>query len=83
MTTADAGVRRTDAPLLALWSASGAPPRLYGDVLAVWRPWAWHVSGRAVEIGHFPVDDEPEQVADLLATHFSGEARHVHRRDAA
>ena len=37
---ADRGERRIDCPLLALWSARGALPRFYGDVLEVWRPWA-------------------------------------------
>jgi haloacetate dehalogenase len=36
----DRGERRIECPLLALWSAHGALPRLYGDVLEVWRPWA-------------------------------------------
>ena len=35
--------RRIECPLLALWSARGALPRLYGDVLEVWRPWAREV----------------------------------------
>ena len=35
---ADRSERRIECPLLALWSAGGALPRLYGDVLDVWRP---------------------------------------------
>jgi haloacetate dehalogenase len=35
---ADLGTRRIECPLLALWSERGALPRLYGDVLEVWRP---------------------------------------------
>jgi haloacetate dehalogenase len=35
---ADLGQRRIECPLLALWSAGGALPRFYGDVLDVWRP---------------------------------------------
>jgi len=74
---AGAGVRCIEAPLLALWSASGALPRLYGDVLAVWRPWARHESDRGILASHFLIDDEPEQIADLLAMHVSGEPSHV------
>jgi haloacetate dehalogenase len=33
---ADLGRRRIECPLLALWSAGGALPRFYGDVLDVW-----------------------------------------------
>jgi haloacetate dehalogenase len=32
-----AGRRRIRCPVLALWSEHGALPRLYGDVLDVWR----------------------------------------------
>src|SRR3954449_4484600 len=45
---ADRGERRIECPVLALWSAHGALPRLYGDVLEVWRPWARTVTGRGL-----------------------------------
>ena len=64
---ADRGVRRIDCPLLALWSAHGALPRLYGDVLEVWRPWAREVTGRGLETSHFLVEDAPEDVAGELS----------------
>ena len=63
---ADRGERRIECPLLALWSASGALPRLYGDVLEVWRTWAREVSGQGLEASHFLVEDRPEDVADAL-----------------
>ncbi|MBA3906549.1 MAG: alpha/beta hydrolase [Pseudonocardiales bacterium] len=70
---ADAGRRTITCPLLALWSARGALPRLYGDVLDVWRPWAPHVSGQGIAASHFLVEDEPERVAreliDFLGPH--------------
>ena len=62
--------RRIEAPLLALWSARGALPRLYGDVLDVWRPWARQVSGHGLDTSHFLVEDAPEAVAQQLRTHF-------------
>lgn len=65
---ADLGKRKIHCPLLLLWSARGALPRLYGDVLEVWRPWADHVTGRGLDATHFLVEDQPEQVvAELLA----------------
>ena len=64
---ADRGRRHIEAPLLALWSARGALPRFYGDVLDVWRPWARQVTGRGLDASHFLVEDQPEQVADLLS----------------
>jgi haloacetate dehalogenase len=60
--------RRIDAPLLALWSAHGALPRLYGDVMSVWRPWASRLTGRAMDTSHFLVEDDPRGVARELAT---------------
>jgi haloacetate dehalogenase len=53
-------------PVLVLWSAGGALPKLYGDVLAVWQPWAADLRGHALDASHFLVEDEPEQVAHEL-----------------
>ncbi len=65
---ADLGQRRIQCPLLLLWSARGALPRLYGDVLDVWRPWAEDLTGRGLDASHFLVEDQPEEVAkELLA----------------
>jgi pimeloyl-ACP methyl ester carboxylesterase len=64
---ADLGQRRIACPVLALWSAGGALPRLYGDVLDVWRPWADDVSGQGLPTTHFLVEDSPELVADALS----------------
>lgn len=68
---ADLGRLRIECPLLALWSAKGALPRFYGDVLDVWRPWARQVSGRGLDTSHFVVEDDPEQVAQELIAHFA------------
>jgi len=64
---ADRGKRYIECPLLVLWSARGALPRFYGDVLDVWRPWAHRVTGQGIEASHFLVEDQPEQVAVLLS----------------
>lgn len=64
---ADLGHRRIECPLLVLWSATGALPRFYGDVLEVWRPWARDVTGRGVSGSHFLVEDQPDQVVDALS----------------
>ena len=65
---ADLGKRKIHCPLLLLWSGRGALPRLYGDVLEVWRPWAEHVTGRGLDATHFLVEDQPEEVAKELLT---------------
>jgi len=66
----DRGQRKIGCPLLVLWSAGGALPRFYGDVLDVWRPWADQVSGQAMPTSHFIVEDEPDQTADALSVFF-------------
>jgi haloacetate dehalogenase len=71
---ADRGRRRIECPLLALWSARGALPRFYGDVLDVWRPWGRHVTGQGLETSHFVVEDDPEQTAALLAAFLASTA---------
>jgi len=65
---ADRDVRKIQCPLLTLWSADGALPRFYGDVLDVWRPWADDVTGHPMPGSHFLVEDQPERTAaDLSA----------------
>ena len=64
---ADRGRRRVECPLLVLWSAGGALPRFYGDVLDVWRPWARDVTGQGIDASHFLVEDRPQQVAAILS----------------
>ena len=66
-TTRTAARRYIECPLLALWSARGALPRFYGDVLDVWRPWARRVAGRGLDASHFLVEDQPEQVAEIVS----------------
>ena len=67
---ADRG-RRIACPVLCLWAERGALPVLYGDVLAVWRPWAQDLTGHGIDASHFLVEDRPEEVAAELATFFS------------
>lgn len=58
--------RRITCPVLVLWAARGALPRFYGDVLAVWRPWATDVRGDALDATHFMAEDRPEETAAKL-----------------
>lgn len=60
--------RRIGCPLLALWSGRGALPKLYGDVLDVWRAWSDDLTGHAVDASHFLAEDEPAVVAEHLLT---------------
>jgi haloacetate dehalogenase len=64
---ADRG-RQIGCPVLCLWGARGALPLFYGDVLAVWRPWAPDVTGHGLDASHFLVEDQPREVAETLAS---------------
>lgn len=76
--------RRIHCPVLVLWSASGALPRLYGDVLALWRPWTADLRGCGVDAGHFLVEDQPEQIGrELTALLSTATTTHRHHTDGA
>jgi haloacetate dehalogenase len=64
---ADRG-RQIECPVLCLWADRGALPVFYGDVLAIWRPWAPAVTGRGLDASHFLVEDRPAEVAGELAS---------------
>jgi haloacetate dehalogenase len=58
--------RRISCPTLVLWSSHDDLEYLYGDVLAVWRPWAVDVQGGAIESGHHMAEEAPEELAARL-----------------
>jgi haloacetate dehalogenase len=62
--------RRIGCPTLALWASRGSLPKLYDDVLDVWRRWADDVRGGPIEAGHFLAEDQPEDVAAELLSFF-------------
>jgi len=58
--------RRIGCPTLVLWSTRDDFADLYGDVLAVWRPWTVDLRGGPVESGHHMAEEAPDQLADEL-----------------
>jgi haloacetate dehalogenase len=58
--------RHLSQPLRVLWGAQGTVAKCF-DVLALWREVATQVSGRALDCGHYIVEERPE---DLLAELF-------------
>jgi haloacetate dehalogenase len=59
--------RRVDCPTLVVWSTRDDMEELYGDVLAVWRPWVdAPLSGAPVESGHHLAEENPEGLAAVL-----------------
>jgi len=58
---------RVEVPVLALWGAHGAMGLMY-DVLGAWHEMADDLRGEALDCGHFPAEEVPEEtVAALLA----------------
>jgi haloacetate dehalogenase len=58
--------RRIACPVLALWAAHGSLPKVYADVLEVWRAWAPDLRGGVIEAGHFLAEDRPQETAAAL-----------------
>jgi haloacetate dehalogenase len=67
--------RRVACPLLALWGAEESDSGRH-DYLAIWRGWADQVTGRALECGHFLMEEAPDETAAALAEFFAGGAEH-------
>jgi len=64
--------RRLSCPVLVLWALRDDLEDLYGDVLAVWRPWAPDLRGRGLDCGHHIAEEAPEQLAAELLAFFEG-----------
>lgn len=56
---------KISCPLLVLWGARGAWPKLY-DVLDTWRERASNVSGKEVPSGHFIAEEIPDTLVKEL-----------------
>jgi haloacetate dehalogenase len=60
--------RQVACPTLAAWSVRDDLEELYGDPLAVWRPWiAGSLRGERIDSGHHMAEEAPEQLAGVLA----------------
>ena len=58
--------RMVQCPTLALWSLKDDLENMYGDVLAVWRPWTKTLQGRGLISGHHMAEEIPEELANEL-----------------
>jgi len=63
--------RRVQCPTLCLWSTKDDLEELYGDVLAVWRPWTTNLEGCAIESGHHMAEEAPAELAAKLLQFFA------------
>ncbi|MBE7185504.1 MAG: alpha/beta hydrolase [Methylobacterium mesophilicum] len=62
--------RKLACPLLMLWSRHDDLGELYGDPLAVWKPWTSELSGFGIDSGHHMAEDAPEVLAQALLDFF-------------
>ena len=53
-------------PTLLLWSEQDDLEELYGDPLAIWRPWCTGLSGASIDSGHHMAEDNPEALSSAL-----------------
>ncbi len=67
--------RTVQCPVLVLWSLKDDLEELYGDVLAVWRPWAPDLRGHGIDSGHHMAEEAPAELAAALLRFLSEEAR--------
>ncbi len=58
--------RRLLCPTLVAWSTEDDMEELYGDVLAVWRPWASDLRGVAIHSTHHMAEEAAEELATAL-----------------
>ena len=60
---------KISCPLLVLWGARGAWPKLY-DVLEVWKERGSNVNGKEMPTGHFIAEEKPEMLLAELNSFF-------------
>lgn len=58
--------RTVQCPTLVLWSTRDDMEHLYGDPVAVWRPWVDDLRGAGIESGHHMAEDNPAALTDAL-----------------
>jgi haloacetate dehalogenase len=58
--------RQVTCPTLVLWATEDDLEALYGDVLAVWRPWAANLRGHPFRSSHHMAEEAPEELAAEL-----------------
>jgi haloacetate dehalogenase len=64
---ADRRAGRTVAcPTLFIWSSHDDMQDLYGDPLAIWRPWAGNLRGHPIESGHHTAEENPDDLTAAL-----------------
>lgn len=60
------------APTHVLWSTGDDMEDLYGDVLAVWRPWTGRLTGAPIDSDHHAAEEAPDAVAGEIIGFLDG-----------
>ncbi|ONH26383.1 alpha/beta fold hydrolase [Pseudofrankia asymbiotica] len=63
--------RAVQCPTLLLWSTRDDLEELYGDPVAIWRPWAKTLRGLPIDSGHHMAEENPSAVLDALHHFFA------------
>ncbi|GAB2603003.1 alpha/beta fold hydrolase [Kribbella endophytica] len=58
--------RKISCPVLALWSTRDDLEDLYGDPVAVWKPWCDQVSGHGIDSTHHVAENAPAELVRSL-----------------
>ena len=58
--------RTVRCPTLFLWASGDDMVDLYGDPLAIWRPWADDLTGASIASGHHMAEENPAALAEAL-----------------
>jgi haloacetate dehalogenase len=58
--------RQFACPVLLGWSIHDDMEDLYGDPLAIWKPWAPDLRGVRIDSGHHMAEEAPEALAEAL-----------------
>ena len=66
--------RRVACPTLVLWAVQDDMEDLYGDPLAVWRPWTDDVRSGRLDCGHHIAEEAPAALVAELRRFLSGRA---------
>ena len=51
---------KIQGPLFLIWAKNGFIGQYY-NVLEIWKAWAHHVEGKAIDCGHFIAEEAPEE----------------------
>lgn len=61
--------RKIGCPVHFVWSSDGFPART-GNPLSLWNEWATSVTGTEIDAGHFPQEENPQEILDTFVPFF-------------